>query len=299
MELQKITEEIKNMNLEVQNVSRLTITFGEHAGNILNAVEIEHRGANLALNAHYIALPFISKNIDYWGYKGDNNIYVLNPEKNIKNDFNSWCAMVGIKYMPDQFQWDDLKDCLINDLGMHNEESIKVAIKMNLKQDQPIEPFGLINRVFLTKIIVKYEALLKSANKRALEIREKLKPVQELTPEQIDIKMRADIIDIFEERKADDDRHSIKYLSYPIYEYLLKKGNLNPTTEQKLESMSMAPEILFAMKSKIMPPKELNDYKNDVNNTKNHKDLIDVAKCILVRDYFNSIEILQIEIINK
>lgn len=300
MELEKLQKEVQNMNLSTTTASRLEIKFGEKADNIMNFVELEQAGASTMLKSLYNSLAFISKPYNYFqvleGQEAEEG-----EETPFKLDLKKWCSLAGVRTLPDKVLQIQIKDILINDFGHLNELSVELAIKMNLKGVvwETVEPFDLMNIVFLTKILTKYDVEIKRANKRALEIREKLKPVQELTPEQIDIKMRADIIDIFEERKADDDRHSIKYLSYPIYEYLLKKGNLNPTTEQKLESMSMAPEILFAMKSKIMPPKELNDYKNDVNNTKNHKDLIDVAKCILVRDYFNSIEILQIEIINK
>lgn len=279
MELQKIAEEAKNMNLSTQNANRLEITFGENAKKILNTLEIEIKGSNLALNAHYDSLPFQSKNLSYWGYIDENKKYILNPSSNIKNDFHSWCAMLGIKYAPDQLQWDDLKDCLINDLSIHNEESIKLAIRMNLKQDTPIEPFGLINRVFLTKIIVKYEIFLKEANKRAIEIREKLKPKIELTESEIEDKMVKSIHETFLNFKARNE-NSIEFIASPICDYLQKRGIELVSNERKKELMDLARIYL-------------NGLKDNPSLIPSQDELIPIAKRMAVRDYFNSITKLE------
>jgi hypothetical protein len=166
MENELIPYEVRNASpLVFQTLPRLVATFGEQHEKILACVaEIDVHATEL-ITTHYSSLNFSSKPDDYW-------------DKVFKSDYLSWGVMIGIREVPDQIAILDVLDTLKSTFGIHNEQSIKEAIKMNLRGLFPngaISHFGRLDRVYLTAVMNEYEKLLKKAHKQAIEARDKFK----------------------------------------------------------------------------------------------------------------------------
>jgi hypothetical protein len=276
-------EKVKNLSLEVNHPTpRIFSVFGEQLENVINAVELESTGASLVLKAHYENLPFGSKPQSYW------------DEKNVKvgeilftkflADYMSWSVMIGLRNYLDDLALLDLKNCLLEEYTIHNEESVKTAIKMNLRGDfgDVIEAFGQFNRIYLTKIMSGYQKKLLQDHKRAIEIREKLKKPIELTDKQKEDLLKIEIQNVYHEYVV-ELRDDIELISYVMYDYLDKVGKIKLDKDKKDKLMEQSKNELLTM------PK--NKYSiQDLDNNKNAKlELVVIAKRIAVKNYFNEL----------
>lgn len=281
-------EKTENLSLAVNvDKPRLFAALRENANEIINAVELEQKGAHSLITSHYFSLPFSSKPESYWIEKNMKYEELLFTK--FQFDYMGWSIMVGIRNLPDQIVLGDVLECLKESFGIHNEESIKTAIKMNLRGDfeEVFEPFGQINRVFITKIMSAYEKKLLKAHKRAIEIRNKLDEPQELTEQEKEFKLIVSIQDVFEQFKQVKNNQSVELISHAIYDYLAKKGIIVLTKEQKDSLMTLSSVEVAVLKGKGISV-------NEILKDEFKADRVSMAKRMAVRNYFNSIETLNL-----
>lgn len=283
---------IQNLGLAVIGEKpRLQSAFPENAGQIINAVELESKGAHMVITSHYHSLPFVSKPEDYWTNRTQ-SMEIEGRKMNFTKfqfDYLGWNAMIGLRNLPDELVLNDVILCLKSDFGIHNEESIRTAIKLNLRGDfgEVIEAYGQFNRIYLTKIMVGYEKKLKSDHKRAIELRDKLKAPIELTDEEKEAKLIDSIKDVFSEFKKIGNTQSVDLISCAIYDYLDKKKIIQLTPDEKNSLMQLAAVDVAVIKGKGISVAEVlkDEYKPD---------RISMSKRLAVRNYFNTIQKLEI-----
>lgn len=269
---------IQELGLQVMpNQTKLAATFGENRNEIINAVELESSGAKLVITAHYASLPFGSKPDEYWNGK-------------FKEDYAGLCVMCGIRNFTENLGLLDLKNCLVDDYPIHNEESLRIAVKMNLKGilGTTVEPFGEFNRVFVTKIMTPYENKLKRDHKRAIEIRAQLSPKKELTESEKETLLKNEIQMCYH-RYVVSMSNDIELISYVMYDCLERCGKLSIPKEGKDELMNKAKAHLLTIPKNKYTFADMNivaDAKNQV---------IVIAKRLAVRDYFNQLIFNKVE----
>jgi hypothetical protein len=166
-----------------------------------------------------------------------------------------------------------------------NENSVVDAIKMNLRGGlkERYEPYGQINRVFLTKVLTDYESHVKLANKRAMQIRDQNKVV-ELTDEQKQQLFEKSVLESFDLYRRSLDETLI---TFNMYDLLDKKGILKIEASRKKEYMTMAKYKLQDIIDK--PNNRIVITQLDPNNTDTNLQIINIAKCMIVKDYFNEL----------
>ena len=199
--------------------------------------------------------------------------------------------MVGLRNVSDDLTiLADLQNCIKEEFKIHNEESIKTAIKMNLRGDfgEVIEAYGQFNRIYLTKIMVGYEKKLLRDHKRALEIRNKMQQHVELTEEEKEDLLKKSIVDVFAEYKTQGKTESIELISYAIYDYLYKRKILDLTPDEKHGLMNRAKVYVVTHVDNKLSLSKLMDNEKTANDVKT------IAKRIAVMDYFNKIEKLEL-----
>lgn len=256
---------------------RLVACFPTSQKEIIDSVENESPGARMVIMAHYSSLPFVSKPATYW-------------ERPFAENYVQFCMMIGIRNVADDLTiLADLKSCILEEFSIHNEESIKTAIKMNLRSDfgEVIEAYGQFNRIYLTKIMVNYQKKLLKDHKKAIEIRNKLSEPVELTDDEKKQKLIESIQSVFIEFKQ-QNHDSIDLISHAIYDYLdsVKKIQLTPGEKNGLMNeakiyLSMLPNNKYKMSDMGLDDKSRNE-------------LVAISKRIAVKNYFKQTQALDI-----
>lgn len=198
--------------------------------------------------------------------------------------------MLGVRSEVDPLVENDIISTLVGEFPHLNENSVVDAIKTNLRGglSERYEPYNQINRVFLTKVLCDYEAIVKKANKRAIEIRDRDKIV-ELSDEQKEKKFREGVMGSFRLFKVNDDE---SILTFNMYDLLDSMGRITITTEKKNEYMSVAKVRLQDIMDK--PQNRIAITKLDLTETDTKTKVINIAKTLAVADYFRSIETLEL-----
>jgi hypothetical protein len=264
--------------------SQLEIALGEKAENVINCVELETRGAKIMLTEHYTAECFKDKPDSYW-------------DKQFIIDYSQWESIVGIRNPKklDEYTLVSLAKCLIDEYPYFNEKSVVIALKMNLKgiKWQRIEAYDLLNESFLIRVLENYQIELNNLLKRANEIKNKLMPEKELTFEEKEAQMVETIRTIFKERK-ENNHLGTEMLSHPIYDILVAKGLINLSIDEKKALRDEATPMLKATKANGVSATDYITIMRQFNEGKLVNEVALVAKVLAVRDYFNSIETLEL-----
>lgn len=289
--MNKQLEEARSLGLAINHTHpRLFSAFGDNIENIINAVELESTGAKMVLKSHYDKLPFISKPATYWEDKKVKVGEILWTQ--FMADYMSWTIMLGIRNLIDEFSILDLKTCILEEFNIHNEESVRTAIKMNLRGDfgEIIEAFGQFNRIYFTKIMSQYEKKLLRDHKRAIEIRNKLIQPIELSEEEKEELLKKEIQKVYNSYVV-EIRNDIELISYVMYDYLDRIGKISLDKMQKDKLMNDARiELLMIPKNKYTI--------HDLDSNKSAKqELVVIAKRIAVKNYFNALILNKIETI--
>ncbi len=282
-------EKVENLSLLVNgDKPRLLAVFPQKANEIINSVESEIKGAHALITSHYFSLPFESKPETYWTEK--NMKYEQLFFTKFQFDYMAWSIMVGIRNLPDQIVLGDVLECLKESFGIHNEESIKTAIKMNLQGqfDEVVEPFGQVNRVYITKIMTAYEKKLLVAHKRAIQLRDKDKGVEH-TPEQKEQKFRDAVVESFNIFKQFGEE---SILTFNMYDLLDRLGKINFTKAEKDQFMYRAKARLQDINDK--PGNRIAITPLDFSNGDTKLKLVNIAKVMAVAEYFRTIETLEL-----
>lgn len=291
-------EKIKNLGLEiVSKKPRMEATFGEYTDSVLKKVDSTSETGVSILEAHFATLPFSIKQPEYWEKKSkeltiDGRKLFFTP---FQFDYLKWNAMLGIKVLPDEIVLNDVLMCLKSDFGVHNEESITEAIKLNLRGYFPsmVESFGQVNRIYISKLLVMYEKKLKDDLKLAYIIRDNLKMEdksrEETDPAFVEKRMKEAINEVFKEFKRIGDVNSVDLISYVIYDFLDKRKILNITPEEKKSLMEEANTRIVLIENAATLKglvSRLVGYDKDAT--------ISMAKRLAVRNYFNTISSLEL-----
>jgi hypothetical protein len=206
-------------------------------------------------------------------------------------DYLNFAMLSGVRSGSiDDFVFEDVKSCCAIELAIHNEESIKAAIKMNLagKFSKIYEPYEQINRKFLMEIMNGFDAELKKAHKLAIKLRDEMNKPVPLTPEEEADLLKKNIIKGFQQYKRTND---LNLISHVEYDYLDKKGIVMVTPERKKELMTEAKTRLIYVYSQGSIAKGLAEMNKDICRD---DEIIATAKKLAVRDYYATIENLNI-----
>ena len=238
---------------------------------------MERTGAKELILTHYSSLGFGSKMQGWW-------------ENEFPKEFLRWCIMLGIRHTQSDLEAIlDVKNCLVEDYPIHNENSLKLAFKLNMKGTlgEPIEPFGQINRVFITKVMERYEKKLKEDHKRAIEIRNKLTaPVEvEMSQAEKDKAMQKAMDDCYRQY-VDELRNDIDLISSVMYDFLERKGVKVVEDDVKNDLMVQAEAYLVMIERMADGKIQKTSLENWLPNP---NDVVSVAKRLAVRDYWNKL----------
>ncbi len=239
----------------------------------------------------YSTLPYVSKLQDYW----------LDEAK--ANNFNAhifqYCTLLGIRNnLPDKIEIDLMRDALLEDFPNLNENCITQAIKMNLKGklDQVYNAFNSFNVKFLYEILNAYLKKLQEAHKIAMKIKSQFDNDEDLTDENKEILLKVSSIQVFKNRK-ENNLHDLEFLSYPIYDYLVKIGKINLKIlpkEHRDKLMIEAENHYIYQHSKS----NNNIFLNQIELLQKAEDkkieIKNIAKKMAVRDYFQVIDTLEL-----
>lgn len=202
-----------------------------------------------------------------------------------------WGVMLGLRAAPDKALEFDIKSTLEDSFPHLNEETVKLAIKMNLegKFGDVVQCYNSINRPFLTEILRKFDLKLKSDHKRLLELKRKFQDGNEpeLSGSEKNEKMRVLTLSVFDEYKKNAD---MSIISHPIYDYLVKIGNItreNVTPEKRNELMVEAESIVKSIISR--PDKPLSEIFASLSSDLGRLSVKNKAKELAVKFYFDSI----------
>lgn len=218
--------------------------------------------------------------MDYWGNK-----FVA--------DYLNFKMLAGLRTGDvDDYTFDDVKSCCMDELAIHNEESVKMAIKMNLagKFGKIYEPYEQINRKFLMEIMNGYDAELKKAHKLAIKHRDEMNKPAPPTEEELAKKLKDAIYDGFLSFKRNKD---LNIISHVEYDYLDRCGIKVVSDEKKAQLMVEAKAHLTVVYSQGHIAKGVEEMKKILNDGR-ASEIVMMAKKLAVRDYYESIEKLEI-----
>lgn len=193
----------------------------------------------------------------------------------------------------DDFTFEDVKSCCAIELAIHNEESIKSAIKMNLagKFAEVYKPYEQINRKFLMEIMLGYETELKEAHKLAIKVRDEANKPKEPTPEEIQQRLVEGVLKGFHAYKQTKD---LSIISHVEYDYLTKCGITLVTPERKKQLMVEAKSQLTVIYAQGSIGKGIAEVQKSLVNGTVDQEIVMVAKKLAVRDYYETIERLEL-----
>lgn len=275
-------QEIQNLKLSVEcELPRLRSSFGGNYNVVLQQAESKNPGAHKLITTHYSSLSFQSKPVKYW-------------EQQFVLDYANFMMLTGIRAGTiDDFIFDDVKSCCAIDLAIHNEESIKAAIKMNLagKFAKVYEPYEQINRKFLMEIMTAYDSELKKAHKLAIKLRDEMNKPKPPTPEEIEQKTKDGIIESFLMYKRLND---LNIISHVEYDYLERHGITLVSKERKVQLMVEAKAHLTVVYGQGSIAKGFEEVKRELAEGIRYNEIVAMAKKLAVRDYYATIETLKI-----
>lgn len=230
------------------------------------------------LSVHYSALNFSSKPEEYWenGRKPD-TFYV---------HIFRWCTILGIRNeLPDDFEIKDIKEALMNTFGYMNENSIAHAMQLNFvgKFTPAINAFNRLNAKFIYELLTAYDAYLKPAHKKALEIRDQLKPAPEPTEEEIQNKLCQGIMDLHRQFRETND---FKLISGAEYTTLEMAGYIALSRDEKFALMDQAKDELKAEKVKLYEGLPLSKTLKEINAGDAVVEVALMAKKLAVRNCY-------------
>lgn len=245
--------------------------------NILQVLQME-TGKDCILAYYHDTLQFCNKTDKYWAEK-------------FPADFMGWSVMLGLRTSPDKLAEIDVKNTLVGSFPHLNEETVKLAIKMNLEGQfgEVVQCYNAINRPYLTEILRKFDLKLKADHKRLLELKQKFQHGndRELSDSEKNEKMRILTLSVFDEYKKNAD---MAIISHPIYDYLVKIGNItreNVTPEKRNELMVEAESIVKSIISR--PDKPLSEIFASLSSDLGRLSVKNKAKELAVKFYFDSI----------
>ena len=239
-------------------------------------------GKQCVIAYYHDTLQFQNKPESYW----------LNK---FPSDYMGWCVMLGIKTSPDIAVEIDVKDTLVGSFPSLNEETVKIAIKMNLEGQfgEVVQCYNAINRPYLTEILRKFDLKLKVDHKRLVELRDKFSHQRELSRKEKDDIIRQSCFAAFDSYKIGD----FTAISYPIYDYLEKSGNItleNLPKQKRFELLSDADAEIKRIISGEGVTTE--DVLKKVKAASGKDSIKNKAKELAVRFYFDSIDKLELPI---
>ena len=249
--------------------------------NILQVLQME-TGKECIIAYYHDTLQFCNKPDKYWAEK-------------FPADFMSWSVMLGLRTSPDKLSEIDVKNTLVGSFPHLNEETVKLAIKMNLEGQfgEVVQCYNAINRPYLTEILRKFDLKLKVDHKRLVELRDKFSPQRELSRKEKDDIIRQSCFAAFDSYKIGD----FTAISYPIYDYLEKSGNItleNLPKQKRFELLSDADAEIKRIISGEGVTTE--DVLKKVKAASGKDSIKNKAKELAVRFYFDSIDKLELPI---
>lgn len=245
--------------------------------NILQVLQME-TGKECIIAYYHDTMQFCNKKPEYWS-------------NTFPRHFMEWGLMLGLRSAPDKALELDIKSTLEDSFPHLNEETVKLAIKMNLEGHfgEVVQCYNSINRPYLTEILRKFDLKLKSDHKRLLELKLKFQDgnERELSKSEKNEKMRILTLSVFDEYKKNSD---MAIISHPIYDYLVKIGNItreNVTPEKRNELMVEAESIVKSIISR--PDKPLSEIFASLSSDLGRLSVKNKAKELAVKFYFDSI----------
>jgi len=230
--------------------------------------------------SYYSSQSFKLKDPSYWD-KG-------NP-KGLSGQYAQWMMLLNIRTTPDPITVQGVINCLKNDYGHLNENSVTDAIKMNLRNEftPHIEAYQLINENFLIKLLTQYNQKLLESHRIAVKLRDSALVVAEPTPEEIEAKNVKAMKDVFAEFKATGNESLISGLYYKFFD----DRKLIPFSgEQKREFMKQAKEQLKGFKTQGENMRVADKIAKAIDAGEMQDEIISMAKKITVIEYFKQTE---------
>jgi hypothetical protein len=284
-DLQKISEQT---SLVVRHdTTRIDLVFGEHKELCLIKVESQYTGGLLMLNAHYCSLGFGSKPNEYWEKKVSED----GKLSQFQMDVAKWVYKAGVRDLPDKITQDELQETLILEYPNDNEKSLEKAIRMNFKGQkwETIQAFNLMNCVFVSQILSKYQKELSDVNRIAIKERNRLRKLES-------------------EAELDPIEAADKTIRLVGESFVKYKENYN---EGIIGLCSVEYDVLKARKCLLLSDDEVRCYFKKaedyyvtmfdgsmlsiITNIENKKDaIIKIAKRLAVADYYATIKSLEL-----
>ena len=277
MEIQKLNQE--NLTLSVVSKSpRLQSFLGLAPMSCLDSPLMV--GSKDIVLSYYSSQSFKLKDPSYWD-KG-------NP-KGLSGQYAQWMMLLNIRTTPDLITVQGVINCLKNDYGHLNENSVTDAIKMNLRNEftPHIEAYQLINENFLIKLLTQYNQKLLESHRIAVKLRDSALVVAEPTPEEIEAKNVKAMKDVFAEFKATGNENLISGLYYKFFD----DRKLIPFSgDQKREFMKRAKEQLKGFKTQGENMRVADKIAKAIDGGEMQDEVISMAKKITVIEYFKQTE---------
>lgn len=241
-------------------------------------------GSKEIILTYYSAQCFKLKDSAYWD-KGNRN--------GLSGHYAQWMMLLNIRNTPDAITVQGVINCLKNDYGHLNENSITEAMKMNLRGEfkERLETYQLINENFLIKLLAQYNEKLLESHRIAVKLRDKALEVPEPTAEEIEAKNIKAMKSVFTEFKETGNENLISSL---YYDFFNNRKMLNFDKADKLRFMEMAKVQLKEIKSGYEGMLTMAKIIKSIDEGGHKDEIITLAKKITVIEYFNSINELPI-----
>lgn len=267
---------------------RLMSFLGSQVDLITKDIEMQDPKAMTIVKLHYSSQSFESKHDGYWEKAPKPDIFRAHLFK--------WCTLCGTAKdnLPDEVEIELIKESLLKSYPYMNENSVTDALHKNLAGEmgeRVVMFYNKFNAKYLYDVLCQYDGYLRAAHKLAVDAKNKNTEIMnppEPTPEEIEVKMKITMNELFAEFKRTQD---FNILSAAAYDYMDRNGYLKLTADEKRQYFKDAGVYLSELTDKHAGLKTLKQLMTDVTTEADKKEAaVLIAKRLSLKAYFNSIE---------